>query len=692
MRKITVIMMLIFVVTFFIVCDATKVDASFTPAQGNPQESGELLPDPYLLTEPEIEIGYDSPEFSYDYLAQGEHGEVTLIWEHSAGHQPYFWSIPYVGYVECREFARLKQEFTWEYNQTPVTLRISASVQITCSGDFTLQDNGDEMYAIYFWIGPPGYSYAGRIKTVTGLKGGQTYDIQFLLTSSEAKQYFVGSIEEEGFQIYPHDNYAMFMGLIPTERFVAYYGGSTPFDVYEGVVNATISHFSIEALLKVDDLTPELISPKFNTTISGSIYNGITRLEPLGENSFVHLSFDYFFSQEVTLGCMTSNHTSIWNVTPYQEVSTYGLYIIVKVVGDGIFLCSPQSSPESVNLFLLKLDSNGQEIWNSSIHLYDMEIPLFMDVDASGTIYILSLSIKYFNPGVVNSSRIVYSLIKLDSMGYKLWDRTLLNLSYFEYVFSVYSVKYPKGLGCYNGEVYIGMPDSVQRYDANGNEVWSIEEEYEAFAPDPFGGFYTCSYVFDEEFRLSRWTTEGTISWTKSFSIDYGYDWQDFPRLDRFEVGHDQLLYLVLEYRHVNHVMTINRVTRSGQIYSQDSIFNLNDTEAYGPYYLKPLVADVAVTRDGLVHLAVMNESTYLYPVMDPFYVLPANILLTFEPSGPTFFTVSPEAMIITGVATLMFAGIAWDHFARGRTRPEEILPQQEEIDPWKLLMEERED
>ncbi|MFW9976165.1 MAG: hypothetical protein ACFFDQ_12915, partial [Candidatus Thorarchaeota archaeon] len=555
------------------------------------------------------------------------------------------------------------------------------------------QDDGDEMYAIYFWIGPPDYSYAGRIKAVTGLKGGQNYDIQFLLTSSEAKQYFAGSIEEGGFQIYPHDKYAMFMGLIPEARFIAYYGGSIPNNVYEGGVNATVSHFSVKALLNVDDQTPELISPKFNTTTSWSPYNGITRLEPLGENSFVHLSFDYFFSQEVTLECMTSNHTSIWNMTPYQEVSTYGLYIIVEVEGDGIFLCSPsQSSPESVNLFLLKLDSNGQEIWNSSIKLYSMDIPLFMDVDASGTIYILSLSLRYLNPGDFNSSRIVYSLIKLDSMGYKLWDRTLLNLSYYEYISSAYSKNYPKGLGCYNGEAYIGIPDSVVRYDANGNEVWSIEEEYEAFASDPFGGFYTCSYVFDEEFRLSRWTTEGTISWTKSFSIDYGYDWQDNPRLDRFEVGPDQLLYLVLEYRHVNHVMTITRATRSGQIYSQDSIFNLNNTEAYGPYYMRPFVVDMAVTRDGLVHLAVMNESIYLYPIMDPFYVFPANILLTFELSEPTFFTVSPEAMIITGVATLIFAGIAWDHFVRGRTRPEEILPQQEEIDPWKILMEERED
>ena len=72
----------------------------------------------------------------------------------------------------------------------------------------------------------------------------------------------------------------------------------------------------------------------------------------------------------------------------------------------------------------------------------------------------------------------------------------------------------------------------------------------------------------------------------------------------------------------------------------------------------------------------------------------PANILLTYELSGPAIFsfTMGPESLIISGAATLILGGIAWDHFIRGRTRPEEILAEQEEIDPWEILMGDTED
>jgi hypothetical protein len=158
LRKINTIVILLLLVPFCAAYYADNVEGGYVSAQGNPQETGELLRDPNLLIEPEIEIGETSPEFSYDYVAQNGYGEVTLTWEHSAGYLPHYNYASYIGGTECREFARLKQEFTWAYNQTPATLNISASVQITCTGDFELQDNGDDMYAIYFWLGIPGNS------------------------------------------------------------------------------------------------------------------------------------------------------------------------------------------------------------------------------------------------------------------------------------------------------------------------------------------------------------------------------------------------------------------------------------------------------------------------------------------------------------------------------------------------------
>ena len=319
-------------------------------------------------------------------------------------------------------------------------------------------------------------------------------------------------------------------------------------------------------------------------------------------------------------------------------------------------------------------------------------MPILLDVAPSGSIYLLSFSLNYEDIPLMEDLELIYSLVRLDSQGNKLWNRTLLNLTYEEYVTFLVSSEFPMGLGCYGDDVYVGMPHAVLRYDSSGNEVWTIPHDYAAFCSDPYGGFYTCERMLNDEFRISKWGTEGSVRWTKSLSLDYGSGWRDFPLVGRMEVGPDQLLYVELEYMHVNHVMTITRITRSGQIHSQDTIFDLADTEAYGPNYWKPFISDIAVTGDGLVHLAVLNNSVSSYPYYGLIDYAPANVLLTYELSGPFIFTMSPESLIITGVATLIFGGIAWDHFIRRRTRPEEILPEQEEIDPWDFLMGDTED
>ncbi len=696
MSKVNVIVILLILVPFCIVYSTDNASADSILAQGNPQETGELLPDPDLLTEPEVEIGSSSPEFSYNYVPQDENGEVTLIWEHTAGYAPQFGYVPYFGYSECQEFARIKQVFTWEYNQTPATLRISASVQIASTGDFAMQDIGDEMYAIYFWLVIPSYSYdiatPLRIKAVNDLKGGRTYDIQFLLTSSEAKQYFSGSVEMGGVQMYPNDNYTILVGLIPSPRFGSSYGIGSYYNEYEGTVTATITHLSVNALLSAHDLTPTSIQPKYNTTtLWNETYRGL-RLEPMDDNSFVHLSSRSTLSWSSTLGRMTSDHNSLWNATPYQGYSIYPGYVVLKVVRNNIFMCAPRTDTGGTSLFMLKLDSQGQELWNRSIPLYYSDIPMFIDVDASGAIYTLALSLTTQYGIDPYSTMIAYSLVKLDSEGNKLWNRTLLSITYDEFATSEYDFRAPKGLGCYGNDIYVGMPDIIQRLDPNGNEVWNVKTDYDAFVLDPSGGFYTCSSVFDEEFQLSRWTTEGSISWTTTLSIDYGSGWKDYPRVEKMEMGPNQLLYLALKYVHVSHVMTITRVTPSGQIFSQDTIYNLTGIQEYGPLFLKPLITDMAVTGDGLVHLAVANQTYYPYPMSSPFVTFPANILMTYELSGPMIITISPIAMIISGTALLIFAGIAWDYFVRRRTMIEHALPVPEKIDPWKYLMGEIEE
>jgi hypothetical protein len=435
-----------------------------------------------------------------------------------------------------------------------------------------------------------------------------------------------------------------------------------------------------------------LISPKYNTTsLWNETYFGVG-LEPMGQSSFVYLGL-HTYAYEFTLGKLTSEHESIWTLTPMNESSGYYGIPIAEVVDSNVFILSNNMTSETLEMLLMKIDASGQELWRTSISNTGYHIPMHIDVASSGSIHVLSLSLNIEYTLPIEGMRLSYTLTRLDSQGNKLWNKSLLNQTYEDYILSFYNSEYSMGLGAYGEGVFLSIPSSVLRYDSSGNELWNITHDHVAFCPDPYGGFYTCERMLNDDFQISKWGTEGSIRWSQSLSLDYGLGWRDFPLVGRMEVGPDQLLYVQLEYRNVNQAITIARLSRTGQLHSHDTIFNLDDAESYGSSYRGPFITDIAVTGDGLVHLSVINDSIYSdeYPYI-PYSLHPANTLLTYELSGPFIFRMSPESLIVSGVATLIFGGIAWDHFVRGRTRPEETLPEQEEIDPWELLMGDTED
>ena len=692
MRKFDVIILMLLVMPFLMVDTVEGLNEGYIPAQGNPQESGELLSDPNLAIEPNVEIGQNSPEFRWTYHIPEQ--RLDLIWTHTAGYPTSFdYGYPY---QECNEFARMWQEFTWGYNQTPVTLKVSASVLISCTGDFASQEDGGDMFEIGFWLGLSDYSSAYPIKSIGDLSDGQIHDIEFLISNYEAQAFFMGSVMYGGVQTNPSDVYRLYVGLIPTSQFAGIFGGlwEEPWEVYNGSVTATISHFSANALLDVEDQAPPLIAPSFNTT---SLWNDTARglgIEAMGQDSFVYLEMTsgLFPGSHFSLGKMTSEHMPIWNQT-LSPGDLYGTPILsMKVVGDNVFFLRANQTGGGGNIVIHKFDSEGDSVWNSSVTIYNNDIPMYLDVASTGMIYLLSLSAR----GTTSESmELMYSLIQLDSMGNQQWNETVSTMSYEEWVGSGYGLLLAKGIGCTGGDVYLGMIDSVHRYDSTGNQVWSRLYDFTSFCNDPSGGFYTCTTQDNGEFRLSRWNTAGSIVWDKSLSLDYGLGWRDYPDSQIMEVGPSRQLYLVLNYLHIESAITVARVSISGDVISHDTIQSLEVLDPYAsPYFpLTPQITDMAITGDGLVHLSVTNDYTSL-PYYSPLFPIPADTLLTYELSGPVIFnfTVGPEAMIISGVATLILGGIAWDHFIRGRTRPEEIIPEQEEIDPWEILMGDTED
>ncbi|NHI89207.1 MAG: hypothetical protein EAX87_06755 [Candidatus Thorarchaeota archaeon] len=698
MGKLDILVMLLLLVSLVIV-DFDDVGASFQIAQGNPQGTGELLPDPNLMTIPNVEIGAYSPEFSYQYQVGESNGNLDLKWSHTAGYQlGYDYGYPY---VQSNEFARFWQVFNWPYNQTPVTLKIQTTVEISCTGDFASQENGQNMYSVNVWIRKPELGSAYLLKVFDDIESGQSYDLEFQTQTFEAKSIFYGSIMYDSVQAYPSDDYELAVGLAPTSSFIYPYSNPAPWEVVEGTVTVTVSHFSCNALLQVDKITPVLKAPKYNTTTMWNDTAMCFALESIGQNSLAYVSQNMsVYPYSLYLGKLASQHTPIIDekALPYELVMYEARSF--KVAGNKMYLLGTDQLDYRIRL--ITFDSSGNEIWNSSFSLFDQDVPLLLDVSASGYIYIVSLSARQVAD--IYPYDLVFSLLCVNQGGTALWNQTLKVMSYEEYLAAALDLQLPRGVGCSSDDVYVSMMDSIMKFDSSGNLRWAKTVDHEAFCVDPAGGVYTCTKLFDDDLRLCKWNSAGVVVWNKSLGLNYGLGWRDNPYIAALDVGPSGQLIAVLAYSQIHPASLITRISPAGQIVSQDTISEQEQEYPffpYDPYYfyyygvsyysMIPYICDMALTQDGLVHLAVSTNTYGAYPY-SLLTSLPADTLLTYELSGPIVITFSPESLIITGAATLIFGGIAWDHFIRGRTRPEEILPEQERVDPWKLLMGEADD
>ena len=631
------------------------VEANYVSAQTSTIFSGELLPDPYFTEEPYVEIGSFSPEFDYEYTSLGETGSVALIWTHTAGHHPSFdGSYP----PSCVEYARVTEEFELDYNETFQAVKISASVKIDCTGDFAIPNLLDDMWEVNFQIQSPYISEPFTIKTISELQDGDNEEIEFLLSSIETMPVIYGGLSGQ---------YALSLQLIPTHRFVEtyFYGDIAPWEEYSGSVTLTIDHMSIEVMLEGDSLAPPIRSPKYNTTNPANETSWILGIESAGYSSIhqVRQTYDVFYTLEYSLLTFASNHQLLRNNTIFQNTVTSGPYGLMNFAAsnDRIAMLSIYSNGTFQCIFVECLDSMGNFLWNSTQILFNQDIPIFVDFDASGNVLIYAFSLRAPPDSFdLEDMEIISSIVKLNNQGNRIWNKTILALSFSEYAASGGLLQIPNGFGCSGNDLFIGFSDKVQKYDANGNQVWSREHSHLALCVDPQGGFYTFSQKFGSVTELAKWDTNGNIAWTVSLGWDYGSGWIEYPLLNTMEVGPNGPLHIVLEYSSIHPCSVLSRIASTGQLLSQDTIFEGKEEIEYLGQSL-PFITDMTITGDGLVH--IVGTNTYYPYIYTPFSTFPGTFLKTFE--LPSILAISPISITVLGVAGVLILGIAYDYFFR---------------------------
>lgn len=633
------------------------VDAYFVPAQTTtPTLSGELLPNPYFTDEPYVEIGLYSQEFSYEYSP----GSLTLIWMHSAGYELNFGSYyP----TTCNEFARVTQTFLSDYNESIQSVRLAATIQLDTTGDFSLAAFPDNMWEIHFGV----YSGNGGftpLRIVNDFDLGEVTELQYMLTSMETDAIFYGPETMR--------SYGFYIQLIPTYYFGLTIGNTTPWMDFSGSVVAQITHMSFEAMLEGESLAPPLKAPLYNTTLlQNETTSVILGIESAGYDQI------YEMRQQdgpvYSLFTRTSDHQELRNYTiPFPEDSPayFGIFSFSSQE-DRIATVSIKAEIGNYSVRVECIDSFGDSLWNSTISLFYQDIPIMVDFDGSGNLWLHILSVDMaqdpYNP---YSMTLIHSLAKLDDRGSFLWNKTLRKTPYYVYASSG-DLGLPTGFGTEGNNIFIGFRDEIFKIDPNGEKIWSTKYDTEVMSVDPLGGFYSYSRVHLSHGQLTRWETNGDIAWTKSLGWDYGNGWVEEPLIRTMTTGPNGPLHLVLEYPSVDPCSTLVRITRAGDIISQDKIFEAQDYTYpyYEPYYYYgnlPVVTDIAVTGDGLVHL-VGTHSYYPY-INSPLYPIPGTFLITYQ--LPEIPTISPLSLGMIGVASVLIIGIAYDFFFRRRNIP----------------------
>ncbi len=251
--------------------------------------------------------------------------------------------------------------------------------------------------------------------------------------------------------------------------------------------------------------------------------------------------------------------------------------------------------------------------------------------------------------GSIYNNQIVYSILKLDNQGNRIWNKTVLAMSYSEYAVSSMegNLFVQDGFECVANNLFIGIDGKVLKYDADGNQVWSREHSHIALCAEPQGGFYTFSQKHGFVSELTKWDPNGNIAWTISLGLNHGSGWIEYPYLNRMAVGPSGFLHLVLRYDRIHPCTILTRVAPTGQLLSQDTIFKTDSMSSS-----LPSITHIAITGDGLVHLLQSPKTSLLT------YELPNTII-------------NPTSIAMVGIASVLIIGIAYDHFFRRRKMPE---------------------
>lgn len=224
----------------------------------------------------------------------------------------------------------------------------------------------------------------------------------------------------------------------------------------------------------------------------------------------------------------TLTETPNYALYSLQEASDGGYLLVGATNGAGATLCYNPKEGTSVDVYIMKTDNNGNKQWEKTIGGTRMDIGNYVQKTSDGGYIITGLTTSFSNNGVED----VY-LLKIDSGGNKLWEKaigkekseigyTVKETSDSGYIIAgltvFVSIAADRGEGGYarQSDVYL------IKTDMNGNIIWektfggNIQDRGFSADQTSDGGYIvtgeTGGYLY-----LLKIDAMGNIKWEKAF-------------------------------------------------------------------------------------------------------------------------------------------------------------------------------
>ncbi|MFW9920497.1 MAG: hypothetical protein ACFFED_12915 [Candidatus Thorarchaeota archaeon] len=516
----------------------------------------DLLPDPDFESTPEIEIHGLSGEFSWTHDTDLEEDDyyIDLTWSHIPETELSIASgREYIN--DHTDFISFSQSFEWIYEFIPVDVIGSMEYSITTSGDFSENEEADEMFEVYWWIIDSSgnwdlihYSYPPYSV------GTKSDDVDLNYFSLSAGWH--GMIEnDEGEQEDPTDILTVAFGLAPTDSF-RLYGTSEPWRTYSGNVSVRFYSASLSALVTTPSDPSETIQPDYNNsynTPASEIFPFDAQVDDfsiLDDIESMHLGSD---NCVYTIGASMHTHSSpiylsqvLVKWTPQTGVDWIQRYgnmtrgFSVAIDGDSIYTAGViyQEDANSI-LLVVKYNSDGNIIWERRYHSEFNVLDPQIGVSFDGSIFVGFLSYDISIPVSF------LELLKLNNEGEVLTNNLLPESRIHDLEVDL------------EGNVYVQSYGTLYKFDNNcsmlwDSSAWDLEDAVTAIDISTNGDLYTASITSVEETggrftTFRKWESLDSPSWSTIFNLDYGHGYQDWAECYNFAIAPDLSLFAIIE-------------------------------------------------------------------------------------------------------------------------------------------------